>query len=59
MRFFRYCDKTRGGCGKKFSPKTKYEKLCSDCRKLKVSVNLIKLICHNKNINIHKVKTFL
>ena len=30
--FFKYCDENNGGCGKRFQPTGRTQKLCADCQ---------------------------
>ena len=52
MTFFKYCRK----CGDRFSPLSKYSKLCDPCRKEVKNVNFIKMICQRNNMDINKIK---
>ena len=31
-KFFRFCNKEMGGCGKRFNPDTRLQKLCKKCK---------------------------
>ncbi len=55
IKFFKYCSK----CGKRFKPKTKFQRLCDECTNNCRNANFIKMICHKNNMELNKIKQFL
>jgi hypothetical protein len=57
MTFFKYC--ANANCQKKFKPVGVYQEYCNECLTSKRAVNYLKLICHNKGIDLKKLKEFI